>query len=172
MNLNRFELNINLPKVLIIIAFLLWGCSKADILGDKTPLLVDMEMLQFNQWKMAEEILSGINKYRSELSKGEIQFNKKSATVLAIDHCRYMIENNHISHANFPKRNLALIEIGAVRVGENIAFGYTLSSSIIHAWIDSPPHKKVLEGDYNHIGIGVVTSSENRIYVTALFYLK
>ena len=72
----------------------------------------------------------------------------------------------------FLKENQALIEIGAVKVGENIAFGYALSSSIVSAWVESSSLRKVLEGKYSDIGIGVVTSSENKIYVTALFYLK
>jgi uncharacterized protein YkwD len=172
MNLNIFEIGIISPKILSIIVFIVLGCSEADILSDRLPSPVDMEVLQYNKWNMAEEILERINHHRSVLSIAEIEFNKMSATALAIEHCKYMIKNGSVSHANFSKRNRALSEMGAVKVGENIAFGYTFSSSIIKAWINSPSHKKVLEGNYNHIGIGVVKSSENKTYVTALFYLK
>jgi uncharacterized protein YkwD len=148
------------------------ACADTDIATADPYEIANMEALQHNKWIMAEEILIKINKYRSDQSLGKIEFNKNSATALAVEHCIYMIENGKVSHENFSKRNQALIEIGAVKVGENIAFGYTLSSSIVNAWINSPGHKKVLEGNYNHIGIGVVTSANNKNYVTALFYLK
>ena len=104
MNWNRFELNINSFNFLAIFAFLVLGCSESDTLGDKTPLAVDMDVLQYNKWEMAKDILKQINIHRSELSIGEIEFNKMSATALAIEHCQYMIENETVSHANFSKR--------------------------------------------------------------------
>ena len=148
------------------------GCSTEDLGVDQPLTRVDLEVLQYNEWKMAEEILILINEYRSSISKSAIEFNRNSPTALAIDHCQFMIEKDSISHANFSKRNKALLEIGATMVGENIAYGFALSNSVVNAWIHSLSHKLILEGNYSHVGIGVVNSSNNKNYITALFYLK
>lgn len=168
---NRFIPHRISHKILAMVTLLIIGCSESDTFLDTPTSSVDLEVLQYNEWEMAEEILTQINTYRLELSIEKIELDKKSASALAVEHCIYMIENDHVGHTNFPARNLALMEGGAIEVGENIAFGYKTSKAVIKAWIKSTSHKKVLENNYNHIGIGVIISPENRIYVTALFYL-
>ena len=159
-------------KILVVILFIILGCSENNLDIEQPNPWVDTNVLKNNDWKMAEEILLLVNKHRSDVSKSQIIFNRNSATALAIEHCQYMIDNNEISHKNFSKRNQALNKIGATNVGENIAYGYALSSSVVNAWINSPSHKIVLEGNYNHMGIGVIKSFDNKNYITAIFYTK
>lgn len=54
---------------------------------------------------------------------------------------------------------------------ENIACGKVTSKEILDEWLNSPKHKKNLEGDYNYSGIGIAMSADS-FYVTQIFILK
>jgi uncharacterized protein YkwD len=87
------------------------------------------------------------------------------------EHNIYMIDNNVVNHDYFESRSENIIEVlGAVRVGENIAYNFVNAESAINAWLNSPGHKANIEGDYTHIGISVTTNpTTGRKYYTNMF---
>lgn len=55
-------------------------------------------------------------------------------------------------------------------IGENIAWGYTDEASVHQAWLDSPPHRRNVEGPaYSHLGVGKATGVAGRLYWCEVF---
>lgn len=94
------------------------------------------------------------------------------ASAYAVEHTDYMIELSQINHDNFHIRSKALKDRGALRVGENVAYGYEDAASLVNSWLNSPSHREIIEGNYTHSGFGVFKNEKNRYFFTQLFYLK
>jgi uncharacterized protein YkwD len=90
------------------------------------------------------------------------------------EHNEYMIDNNVVNHDYFEQRSNNIIHVlGAVRVGENIAYNYVTPESAMQAWLNSPGHKANILGDYTHFGISVtVDPATGRKYYTNMFMKK
>ena len=84
-----------------------------------------------------------------------------------------MVDQNEISHDNSDKRGLRLInEEQANKVGENVAYKYKNAEEVMEAWLNSSGHKKNIEADYTHIGIGAVKNDVGIYYFTQVFFRK
>lgn len=90
------------------------------------------------------------------------------------EHNFYMIEKNVVNHDYFQQRSNNIIQVlGAVRVGENIAYNFSTPNSALNAWLNSPGHKANLEGDYTHFGISISIDPETgKKYYTNIFMKK
>jgi uncharacterized protein YkwD len=77
------------------------------------------------------------------------------------------------SHDGFEARVAAISSVLKVlRAGENIAMnrGYSdPASQAVTGWLNSPPHRDNIEGDYTHTGIGVAKSADGSVYFTQIF---
>lgn len=89
------------------------------------------------------------------------------------EHNTYMISTNSVNHDNFTERKTNLQQVlGAYRVGENVAFGFSTPQAALNAWIASESHKTNLEGDYTHFGVSIQIDNEGRKYYTNMFIKK
>lgn len=90
------------------------------------------------------------------------------------EHNEYMIEKNVVNHDYFEARSNNIIQVlGAVKVGENIAYNFSTPSSVLNAWLNSPGHKANLDGDYTHFGIAIsVNPTTGKKYYTNMFMKK
>lgn len=156
---------------ILFLALLLLGCSKDDD-TIHTTLDIDLSILNDNDWEKAEEILTLINDYRKSIDLPIIKMDRQYASAIALDHTQYMIDVGTISHDFFMNRSNALKEIGIKRVGENVAFGYTSTEALVNAWIESPGHRQVIEGNFTHSGFGVLKNEKGVYYYTQLFCRK
>ena len=123
-----------------------------------------------NNWILAEEILVLINEYRDSVGLSSIKIDKTAVSQYALEHSKYMLSVNKISHDNYSSRSKALHESGAVSVGENVAYGYTNAEDVVKSWILSPTHKRVIEGNFTHSGIGIIAKENGMYFITQLFY--
>jgi uncharacterized protein YkwD len=119
---------------------------------------------------MAEEITYYINQHRSSIGLNPIEVDQQHGSAYAVEHTKYMIAVENMNHDNFYYRQQALIYQGAERVGENVAFGYQDGQSVVRAWLNSPTHKRNIEGDYTHSGFGIMPNANGTYYFTQLFY--
>lgn len=79
-------------------------------------------------------------------------------------HSEVMMASNSLHH----NPNLGSVTTGWVSLGENVGVGPSVSS--IHtAFMNSPPHRGNVLGDFSHVGIGAVRESENRLWITVVF---
>lgn len=58
---------------------------------------------------------------------------------------------------------------GSSQVGENIAYGNLSAKAVVSGWINSPEHRKNMEGNFKYTGIGVTRNMQNQLYFTQLF---
>lgn len=116
------------------------------------------------------QLLDAINNYRAANSLNPLilinHISYKSQ-----EHNFYMIDNNVVNHDFFFERSNNIIEVlGAVKVAENVAYNYNNANSVLNAWLNSPDHKKNLDGNYTHIGISIsVNTSNGKKYYTNMF---
>jgi len=150
------------------------SCQKEtqETVIDESNYSIDLNLANETDWKMANEILDLVNAHRATLDLAPIIRDQQYGSAYAVDHTQYMIEKTTISHDHFNVRSGALKEQGAKVVAENVAFGFTDAESVVNAWINSPGHRKTIEGPYTHSGFGVIPSDSGKYYFTQLFYKK
>lgn len=147
------------------------SCSKEEeVVVEELNYSIDLNLANETDWEMANEILRLVNEHRVSIGLETLKKDQQYASAYAVDHTQYMIESRKISHDNFNERVRALKDRGAASVGENVAYGYTEASSLVNAWLNSPSHKRVMEGNYTHSGFGVMKNAQGQYYFTQLFY--
>lgn len=119
---------------------------------------------------ITDEILLLVNTHRESKGLNKLVRNT-TADNLAINHSKYMIAQDKISHDNFKSRteNLRRNE-NAKGTGENVAYGYKTAQKVVNAWLNSSGHKENIEGNFTHTGIAAVQNSEGTYFFTQLFY--
>ncbi len=159
--------------LMIFIAYFiasLISCS-VDSIEELPNNNIDLSVISENNWEMSNEILGLINTHRIELGLNSLIKDSSYATAYSVLHSKYMIETQSVNHNNFFKRSNGLKEKGAISVAENVAYGYSNAESVVNAWLNSDGHKEVIEGEFTHLGFGVLKSDiNNRIYYTTIFY--
>jgi uncharacterized protein YkwD len=149
------------------------SCSKDEsVVVEEANYSIDLNLAQETDWEMADAILDLVNQHRVSQGLTEIKRDQTYASAYAVEHTQYMIDKAKISHDNFVVRSEALKGRGALIVGENVAYGYKTAEDVVHAWLNSPGHKKVIEGLYTHSGFGIVPNDRGDYYFTQLFYRK
>ncbi len=84
-----------------------------------------------------------------------------------------MIAQSDISHDNFDDRASRLFdEEKATNVGENVAARQRSAKDVMEAWLNSQGHRENIEGNFTHIGIGVIKNDAGNYYYTQLFLKK
>jgi len=149
------------------------SCSKDEI--DQNDVLnheIDLSIVLKNDVQMSKAILELVNDHRLSIGLNPLIMDQAYASAYAVDHTDYMISLSQINHHNFHVRSEGLKSRGAERVGENVAYGYTDAETVVSSWLNSPAHREVIEGNYNHSGFGVFQNEQGRYFFTQLFYLK
>ncbi|MEZ4875919.1 MAG: CAP domain-containing protein [Flavobacteriaceae bacterium] len=160
--------------LLAMVLFSTVSCSKDEGVSpvEESNYSIDLNLANETDWQMANEILQYVNEYRVSVGLSELKRDQQYASAYAVDHTQYMIDQNKISHDGFGVRAQALKDQGAESVGENVAFGYSDAQKLVQAWINSPSHRSVLEGNYTHTGFGVMQNTSGKYFFTELFYRK
>ncbi|MEM9680907.1 MAG: CAP domain-containing protein [Bacteroidota bacterium] len=156
---------------LFIIAFSLFiSCSREQLSNNKNSDSIDLELCSKTDWAMANAIMIRINNHRNTLGLSSITIDSTYATAYAVEHTLYMIAVDDVNHHNFYKRSAGLKAQGASSVAENVGYGFYSADAVVNAWLNSASHREVIEGDYSHSGLGILTSSDGRYFFTQLFY--
>lgn len=157
----------------LVLLCLVTSCSKEESgTTEEINYSIDLNLAQETNWELADEILVLINEHRTSVGLSTISRDQQHASAYAVDHTKYMIEKDKISHDNFNYRNNALKNRGAKVVGEIVAFGYNDAESVVNAWLNSPSHKSVIEGPYAYSGFGIIENSQGQYFFSQLFYRK
>jgi len=139
--------------------------------NDSTEEKEELELITNFDYS-AEETDFGnrINNYRVSVGLNTLEI-VNHISYKSLEHNSYMITNNVVNHDYFDSRANNIIQVlGAVRVGENIAYNFSTPNAAINAWKNSPGHKANLEGDYTHFGVSIKINPENgKKYYTNMF---
>lgn len=118
------------------------------------------------------ELLDLVNAYRVENGLNALQIIQH-ISYKSEEHNNYMIATNTVSHDNFSSRKANLEQVvGAVRVGENVAYGFSTPQATLNAWIASEGHRINLLGNYTHFGLSIRENADGRKYYTNIFVRK
>lgn len=157
----------NFKAWFILLCFTVLTCTVSCSKDDSPEDIEKQEALL-----ISEEILQLVNIHRASISKEPLAINNL-ATQLAEEHTYYMVTQNDISHDNFNERSDRLFdEENATRTGENVAYGQQSAKDVMEAWLNSSGHRANIEGDFTHIGIGVVKNESGIYYFTQIFLKK
>ncbi|GAB1858179.1 CAP domain-containing protein [Flavobacteriaceae bacterium MHTCC 0001] len=151
---------------------LLWFSCSTESFEDELVTISNEELTVPETKAIEIEILELINNHRS--TKGLTPLTSLSIIKsTAHSHTDYMVDNQRVSHDNFFARsNYLKNNAGALRVSENVAYGYTSAASVVRAWIKSEGHKATIEGDFTNFEISAEKDIDGKWYYTNIFIKK
>ena len=118
------------------------------------------------------EMLAMINEHRERMGLNSVSPNQPAFNE-ASQHNNYMISRGKISHDNFQDRaNKLTGETGALGVAENVGKGNISVQQAFLGFLDSPEHRKNIEGDFTHVGISIKTDPETGEFYHAQIFIK
>ena len=86
------------------------------------------------------------------------------------EHNVYMIANNLVNHSYFQERSDNIRSVlGASNVSEIVAYNYIQPQGVLDAWMRSPSHKEVIEGNFTDFGVSITKSPLGKNYFTVIF---
>ncbi len=154
-----------MPMVLVLTLVSCSNDSAEDLAAEEAVLITD-----YNSNADEIELARIINEYRVSVGKNALEV-VNHISYKSQEHNSYMIQNNVVNHDYFDSRANNIIQVlGAVRVGENIAYNFSSPASALNAWKNSPGHKANLDGDYTHFGISIsINPATGKKYYTNMF---
>ena len=161
---------LKLPLFVLLAIFTLSSCTTESIYDNSET--IELTLVKKEVKTIELEILELLNDHRLSLGLNPLEEMAVIKSV-AHSHTDYMVDNEEVSHHNFFTRSDYLkSNTGAIKVSENVAFGYSSAESVVRAWIKSESHKKNLEGDYTNFDISAEKNEEGRWYYTNIFIKK
>jgi uncharacterized protein YkwD len=161
-----------MKKLVVITAVLLntflMSCSveeEVSVSGNSTTEIVNVTYTTLDY-----EIAALINAHR--ISQGLNALNiLNAASKEAIVHNQYMASQGTISHDYFNERSQNLKNaVNAIKVSENVGYGYSSAASIVNAWLNSDGHRQAIENpSYTDFGISSKEDETGSNYVTNIF---
>lgn len=137
---------------------------------DKTPTAP----VENNDLSSTEkEVIRLVNIERSKAGLSPFETSNELSKVARIK-SKDMADNKYFSHTSptygSPFDMMKHYNIKYNTAGENIAMGHLSAESVVKGWMNSPGHKaNILNKNFNKIGVGAYTASNNTIYWTQMF---
>jgi uncharacterized protein YkwD len=118
--------------------------------------------------QVEKEIYNKINSYRAKIGKSKLAYAPQNVRSCR-KHSISMGTSVKLQHVE------SLSEVSAL--AEIIQINYTLgrtenetAQDVLDIFIDSTPHKKIIESNYKEISVGVFITTDDDIWVTVRFY--
>ena len=148
-------------KIIVFLFIILLSCTK----DERVDYVI--HSYPFSQTELS--VMQVTNEHRVSIGLNTL-IPVEDFGYLCYQHNQYMIEKNIINHDYFSERSNNIINTyHASSVGEVIAYNYTTPISVLQAWLDSPEHKQIIEGNFTHFGVSVSQDSNNHKYYTFIF---
>jgi uncharacterized protein YkwD len=125
---------------------------------------------RMNSDSMVNAILQFVNEDRKQHGLSLLIFNEMESS-LALKHSQDMAAGRvKFGHDGFNSRAKAIQkEVGASEIGENVASGPMTAREVVDGWLNSPGHKKNIEGNFMLTGIGLARDKKGDIFFTQIF---
>ncbi len=122
---------------------------------------------------MERRIFASINDYRAGRGLAALAWNDDIAALARAKSAAMADGSVPFSHDGFNSRfNELKTALGAVAMGENIAYNYLADDPAglaVGDWIKSDGHRENIEGNYDLTGIGVIRNAAGYYYFTQIF---
>jgi uncharacterized protein YkwD len=124
--------------------------------------------------KITEELVAQHNRIRSETKLPSLSPSKRLQEA-AEDHVRDMASRHKMSHtgSNGSTTSSRITAKGyrMKRCGENVAFGPKTVQGVMKGWMDSPPHKHNILGNFSQIGAAYANAEDGTAFWCVTFGL-
>lgn len=135
------------------------------------PTALQADALPRGERRIEREIYQLVNEYREQHGLPAMAYSDAVADV-AQGHSRDMARGIvPFGHGGFKDRfNTLKQELSYLSAGaENVAYGAADAKEAVSLWLRSAGHKKNIQGNFTHTGIGVVRNNDGTLYFTQLF---
>ena len=159
-----------LKSLIILFSFtILFSCSPAI----STAIIAKPAEPVLNG-RIENDILVYVNRHRNAMGLASLQISGE-ATLQAYTHSKNMaLGKTAFGHDGFDKR-IAAIKTTAGWISasaENVAYGQLSAAEVVKGWLNSPGHKKNIEGNYALTGIGIYKDKKGITWFTQIFFRK
>ena len=124
--------------------------------------------------ELLSALLEGHNRERAAASLPPLTLNAK-LNAAAQGHARDMADHDKMTHdgsdGSTPAQRIERQHYNFRASGENVAEGQTSVAEVMKGWMNSPPHKKNILGDFKEMGAGRAASSDGTLYWSVDFGL-
>ena len=105
---------------------------------------------------LEKEILQLINQHRTQNGLLPLTF-EDNIQELSMEHSSNMATKQRpFGHDGFQQRAETLLSnLNGIGAAENVAMGQRSAQEVVSSWLNSPGHRKNIEGDFNLTGIGI-----------------
>lgn len=156
---------------ILIVTIAFSACSNSKPVAERTTAPATARVSAKIAPGMEDQIMDLINQHRKKKGLPALQFNLVIASV-AREHTMNMATKRvAFGHGGFSARFKYITSKvpGATAVSENVAYGSYTAEEVVKGWLNSPEHKKNIEGNYRLTGIGVARDMKSRLYFTQIF---
>jgi len=120
---------------------------------------------------MIADILKYVNADRGKQGLAPLKLNEMESSI-ALKHSRDMANGKvPFGHTGLNARAKAIRKAlgGISSVGENVASGPMNAREVVDGWLNSPGHKRNIEGNFTLTGIGYAPDGKGNIFFTQIF---
>jgi uncharacterized protein YkwD len=107
------------------------------------------------------------NRVRAAEKLGPLKVNPKLEAA-ALAHARDMAQHKKLTHegsdGSTPEQRIEREGYHYQAVAENVAYGTDSVAEVMRIWMESPPHKKNILGDFTEIGVACVKAEDGTPY--------
>lgn len=120
---------------------------------------------------LEDQILVLINQYRQKKGLPALTANPVIETEARRHTVSMASKKAPFGHDGFSYRSKVITTKipGVTATAENVAYGSRSAEEVVNGWINSPGHRKNIEGKYRLTGIGVARDSKSTLYFTQIF---
>jgi uncharacterized protein YkwD len=130
-------------------------------------VLVNFVIFSQDTANIEKEIFNKINNYRVKIGKSKFTYTNTMVSSCR-SHSSYMNSIWTLVHV----KSLSEVGANAEIIQLNTTMGSTdaeVGTSVLDIFIKSPSHKKIIEGNYKQISVGVFVTSDDDLWVTIRF---
>lgn len=121
-------------------------------------------------------VVSGIfryvNEHRQSIGLQPLKINEEANRQAYIHSKNMATGKTAFSHDGFEQRIAAIKKTTGwiTASAENVAYGKLSAKEVVKGWLNSPGHKKNIEGNYLYTGIGIYQDRKGITYFTQIFF--
>jgi uncharacterized protein YkwD len=113
-----------------------------------------------------------VNEHRQSLGLSPLKINEEANRQAYIHSKNMATGKTPFSHDGFEQRMASVQKTTGwiMASAENVAYGKLSAREVVKGWLNSPGHKKNIEGNYLYTGIGIFQDRKGITYFTQIFF--
>lgn len=157
----------NVPTLVLVVIALINGLISCGSTTSEEPLPI----ANYQSSSLEGQVFEEVNRYRTSKGLNSLLLHEGLSSI-AQKHSARMAIKEKLDHSGYSQRSAqAKFQFGLMNTSENvITYGDRLPTArkLVQKWIDSPPHKKNMLGDFDSGGLSLLNKND-LIYGTFFF---